>query len=466
MLPVMRVGRRLVPLVVLLGALAATTAVARADTVSWGSAIEVPGTAALNAGGNAYVTSVSCPSAGECAAGGWYTDGSQGVHAFVVSEQGGVWGSAIEVPGMAALGPSSGEAIVWSVSCSSPGNCAAGGYYSGAFGTQAFVVDETNGVWGTAIEVPGTAALNVAGIGAVWSVSCGSTGDCAAGGYYSDHFNPDGDPADPQAFVVSEHGGVWGTARAVPGTALSGAFYSNATSVSCAGPGDCVVGGSYVDRAHKHHGFVVVERNNTWHNAFNVRMGVNSVSCASPGNCVAGGGRYILAERNTRWGTVIDVVGVANLYGGSHDPRVLSVSCASAGNCAVGGSYRDGAHHYQAFVVGEKKGKWAKPIKVPGTAVLNVGGDALVGSVSCASPGNCAATGYYTDGSGPGGHQPFVVSEQGGVWGHARQVPGTATLGGHAFGGVSVSCASAGRCAIGGNYVDAAGYGQAFVTAP
>ena len=36
-------------------------------TLSSGSAIEVPGTADLNAGGYASVSSFSCPSAGECA---------------------------------------------------------------------------------------------------------------------------------------------------------------------------------------------------------------------------------------------------------------------------------------------------------------------------------------------------------------------------------------------------------------
>ena len=47
------------------------------------------------------------------------------------------------------------------MSCASAGNCSAGGYYTdGAGHEQAFVVSEVNGTWGTAIEVPGTAALN------------------------------------------------------------------------------------------------------------------------------------------------------------------------------------------------------------------------------------------------------------------------------------------------------------------
>ena len=53
---------------------------------TWHTAIEVPGTAALNQGGNALVDTVSCAMAGNCAAGGWYTDSSQHTQAFVVNQ--------------------------------------------------------------------------------------------------------------------------------------------------------------------------------------------------------------------------------------------------------------------------------------------------------------------------------------------------------------------------------------------
>jgi hypothetical protein len=53
---------------------------------TWGTTIEVPGTAALNHGDYAGITSVSCSSAGHCSAGGYYTIGSRAVEAFVVSE--------------------------------------------------------------------------------------------------------------------------------------------------------------------------------------------------------------------------------------------------------------------------------------------------------------------------------------------------------------------------------------------
>ena len=53
---------------------------------TWHKAIEVPGTAALNRGGEAFITSVACGAAGECSAGGDYRDSSGNHQVFVVSE--------------------------------------------------------------------------------------------------------------------------------------------------------------------------------------------------------------------------------------------------------------------------------------------------------------------------------------------------------------------------------------------
>jgi hypothetical protein len=60
----------------------------------------------------------------------------------------------------------------------------------------------------------------------------------------------------------------------------------------------------------------------------------------------------------------------------------------------------------QGFVVSETNGRWGRAIALPGLEALNTGGNAGVLSVSCASPGNCAAGGFDGDGQG------FVVSEK------------------------------------------------------
>src|SRR5260221_1125007 len=95
---------------------------------SWGRAITVPGLGALNKGRNAGVLSVSCPSAGSCAAGGDYRDGGGHQQGFVAVERNGRWRLAIEAPGLGALNKG-GNAEVSSVSCASPRYFAAGGYF-------------------------------------------------------------------------------------------------------------------------------------------------------------------------------------------------------------------------------------------------------------------------------------------------------------------------------------------------
>ena len=339
---------------------------AAASGGSWGNAREVPGTSRLDQGLPAEALSVSCASAGNCSAGGTYTDGPDVAQAFVASEVNGTWHTAIEVPGTAALNQSG--AAVNSVSCPSAGDCTAGGFYTDSTGHEhTFVASEVNGTWHTARDVPGTAALGPGGTQAL-SVSCASAGSCAAGGWYvdsSNHF---------QAFVASEVNGTWYAAVEVPGTAaLNQGGHARALSVSCASAGNCSAGGSYRDSSSHEQAFVASEVNGIWHAA-------------------------------------IEAPGTAALNTGGGGAAVNSVSCASAGNCAAGGSYADSSGFEQAFVVSEVNGTWHAAIEVPGTAALNQGGDAAVNSVSCAMAGNCAADGYYTDSSRHG--HAFVVNER------------------------------------------------------
>src|SRR5579859_8114958 len=113
------------------GTPAAAGARAAASGGTWSTAEEVPGTAALNKGGFAEITSVSCARAGDCSAGGFYQDASRLFQAFVAGEARGVWGKAQQVPGTAALNKGGGAQIT-SVSCPRAGDCSAGGFYRDA----------------------------------------------------------------------------------------------------------------------------------------------------------------------------------------------------------------------------------------------------------------------------------------------------------------------------------------------
>jgi len=129
----------------------------------------VPGTGSLN-----------------CALGGRYQDKNGAAQSFVDVLKNGSWKQATEIGSGHNLG---GYAQVSTVSCPSAGNCAAGGSYLSAPGSsqryQAFVVSLKGFAWQSVKEVPGTGALNAGKTAQVNAVSCPSSGFCAAGGFYS-----------------------------------------------------------------------------------------------------------------------------------------------------------------------------------------------------------------------------------------------------------------------------------------
>jgi hypothetical protein len=438
----------------------------------WSRAIEVPGTAALNVGGTAIAHSVSCPSTGNCAIGGFYTDGKRHDQAFVASERHGRWSKAIEVPGFAALNnvsTGSDFAGVHSISCSSAGNCAAGGFYTSVYPVeQAFVVSERNGHWGDAIEVPGTLApaSDPAANAAVNAISCPSAGNCTAAGTYFDNGT-----GTEQAFVVSEREWVWGTAIEVPGIdLLDGTLNSGASSVSCSSAGNCAAGGLADGGGVP---FVVSERNGTWGDAFepaglesSASSEISALSCPKAGHCTAGGSSplsspqpaFLVAERHNQWGGAFEVPGLARLSAGS--TTVDGLSCPAVGDCTAAGIYQDSSGLSHVFVASQTGGRWGQATEVAGPVLTPDG--AQVGTLSCGSPGNCVIGGYYADSLQH--DQAFVLREHDGRWGTAIELPGTGALNAGGYARVtSVSCAPTGKCAAVGVYADSSGDRQAFV---
>ena len=94
---------------------------------------------------------------------------------FVANERDGTWGKAIPIPRLNDL--NSGGDAADLLSCSSPGDCAAGGFYSTSRNQYAYVASEVGWRWGPAPTLPGTgddAALK--------AIDCSANGYCGAGG--------------------------------------------------------------------------------------------------------------------------------------------------------------------------------------------------------------------------------------------------------------------------------------------
>ncbi|MGO8959839.1 MAG: hypothetical protein ACLQFR_21090 [Streptosporangiaceae bacterium] len=268
------------------------------------------------------VHSISCPSAGNCAAGGYYQtynppgSGYNSFQAFVVSERNGRWAKAEEVPGIAALAPPPDENDgVLSVSCASAGNCAAGGYWWGlpcaprtAICPHGFVLTEVHGRWHRLVQPKGG--------GPVSSVSCPSAGNCATAG----NTGPTDNDWLDAPFVFTERSGRWGKVQDLAGPADS-QMTSLFAALSCPSAGNCGAGGSYISGLDQY------------------------------GNPLTDG--FVVGERNGRWAISEVTPGLPALTVGGN-AGVNSVSCPSAGTCVAGGFYTDPAGHTQAFVDGSK----------------------------------------------------------------------------------------------------------------
>ena len=434
----------------------------------WSTFENVPGLNAANTRGSAGVSTMSCASAGNCSAGGNFRD-ADGYHAFVVSQVDGVWQTFANVPGLVAANTDNNARVI-SVSCGSAGNCSAGGYFRDAVGFQEFVVSQVDGVWQTFERLPGLAVVNTGNEARVNSVSCGSAGNCSAVGSYATL-------AGYRAFVVSLVDGVWQTFENVPGlVAANNGNDAEVSSVSCASAGNCSAGGIYANGSN-FQGFVVSQVDGVWQSFVDVPglsavntggdAEVSSVSCGSAGNCAAVG-YYSNADGNQEF-VVSQVDGVWQTF--ENVPGLLAANTGDESrvrsvSCAsagncLAGGYYANADGNQAFLVSQVDGVWQTFEEVPGLLAANTRNEAEVRSVSCGSAGNCAAVGYYTNADG---YQEFVVSQVDGVWQSFEAVPGLSAVNTGGDAEVSlVSCASAGNCSAGGYYTDADG-NQVFMT--
>jgi hypothetical protein len=185
---------------------------------------------------------VSCVSASQCAAVGYYTDASGNLQGLLLTEAGGSW-TAAEAPLPAA---SDGTVELRGVSCASASQCVAAGdaYMSGV--QEGLLLTDSNGSW-TAAEAPllagtdGTVELN--------GVSCVSASHCVATGY-----------ADvsgvPKGLLLTDSGGSW-TAAEAPLPANASNAGGGLMGDSCASASQCAAVGSYSDASGAEDGLVL-----------------------------------------------------------------------------------------------------------------------------------------------------------------------------------------------------------------
>jgi hypothetical protein len=340
--------------------------------------------------------------------------------------------------------------------------------------TEGLLLNETDGSWAAADEasLPANAAANSAVVAQnvqLNSVSCASAGNCTAVGSYVDSSGA------IQGLLLTETAGSWATGveAALPAGAVAGGAFLE--SVSCPSAGHCSAVGDYTNSSFDSDGLLLTETAGSWAPGVAVSAPANalalgavflsSVSCASAGNCSAvgeytdnshGQQGLLLSETAGTWATGVEAALPATAMATDPGPGVSlgSVSCASAGNCGAVGQYFDSSRDWRGVALTESGGKWATGIdpQLPADA----GGYSFdsLDSVSCPSAGNCGAVGSYSDGSS--NNQGLLVTETAGLWGTGAEaaLPANATVtsGGQSVSLYSVSCPSTTNCTAGGSY--------------
>ncbi len=366
---------------------------------------------------NVVINSLSCASAGNCAAAGGFNDTKSNGQSFVANEVSGVWKQAQEVSLPSNAGTSLQNSQIHSVVCWTPGNCSAiGSYFDGTQPSayaQSLEVNEVRGVWEQARTMLLPSDANADPYVNINQVACAQTGNCAAVGSYISKGGA------TEGLVIPEVDGAWhdaltlvlpGDASAYPSAALS--------EVTCVSPGNCTAIGTYTNVAGDSEGLIASETHGTWARALAMVMpsgaaanphtffyGYGGLFCSSVGNCSAGG-QYLIGTSTYEGFFINEVKGLWHaatemglpsgaLMAGKNG-GVVAVSCRSAGNCSAGAAYVDGSDNYQALVVNEVAGRWrtGQKITLP-TGNNSVGIDGGVYGISCHATGPCTATGSY-----------------------------------------------------------------------
>jgi hypothetical protein len=338
---------------------------------------------------------------------------------MVATMSGSTWGRGHTVVLPATSADPHGEGQITGISCPAKNDCTAVGFnieYVGdsSYGKDAFAVTQSHGAWGPIrfVTLPHGAAH--ATVATLTGVSCTSPGNCEAVGYFA----VAGENLDPMA--VREVHGSWrpATEIALPASAAAtpGA-YAVLDAVSCPKPGSCVGVGSYLSTTYRLEGLTAVESGGHWKRAAeatllstaapNIVSGLLSVSCSSRTSCLAVGGYATTngsitasiadAYSNGHWSTV-HVIKVAPAKAAAPPAAWLyGVSCKTK-YCEVVGNYTDGAGTQIWMTVSYSHGKWGKAagIAEPANALAGHDQASIPYGISCAGT-RCTAVGAYWD---------------------------------------------------------------------
>jgi hypothetical protein len=392
---------------------------------AYGYATRLPAPSGSPKTAEVQISAISCTSVGNCtAAGSYLPNRNSTTQTSVIDEEvSGRWTRAqlLQAPANATTG-----SFLSAISCPSPGDCVALGFYFAGEVGESYVASESAGTWSRGVELPlpGNAAGGSFSLALAWSLSCTLITSCVVVGTYA---ATSGNPA----FIDTESGGVWSAAEAVMPSDATTPEDARLEAVSCTSAGNCVAVGSY-SNAHGDQLVAATETSGAWGRAVRVAFPANSLR----------------------------VEGI--------QPSFDAVSCPSTTTCVAGGAYNT-SHGTEGLFDSETGGTWGTPTeaRLPHTA-LTKGQSAGVQTLACSSASQCVAGGFYTSSVNTQDPTALTFSKAGGTWAPGQLVglPAGATKPSSQESSINgVACTALGKCEAVGVYLDTYFQGS-FATTP
>ncbi|MHB8288728.1 MAG: hypothetical protein ACYDEY_05745, partial [Acidimicrobiales bacterium] len=385
---------------------------------------------------------VSCANRNFCIAAGWTGLPTATADETVAGTwSAGTWSIAPIADAAAPL-----DNFLKGISCTSPSNCVAVGWYSNASSVNQTLVEDWNGVAWSIVSSPNTSTSQSNELD---SVSCLTTASCVAVGRYSNASTVN------QTLIEDWNGVAWSIVSS-PNTSTS--LDNELDSVSCSSTTSCVAVGRYSTGGGAIQTLAEIYSATTkaWSIAPtpNATAGIDilwGVSCTSTFSCTAVGAsmpppplmlRFFHTLVETYNGSKWSIVSSPNAsIVGNY---LNAVSCTSATSCtAVGGFMNTSPRVNQTLVEDYNGSKWSI-VTSPNTTTSQAN---ELYSVSCASTTSCVATGWYSNASNV--NQTLVEDWNGATW-SIMSSPNTSTSQGNEL--ASVSCPSFLYCYTAGNY--------------
>lgn len=360
------------------------------------------GPAAPQPGAGGSLSSVTCTSPANCWAVGYQTNAKTGAFLNEVLHWNGSTWSLVSTPNPS--GTASGR-VNWlrAVTCTSSESCWAVGYYStnsgNTYRNEALRWDGST--WSLA-PVPNPAGTKEGEYNSLSSVTCATSSDCWAVGFYTQ------DAGNTfRSATLRWNGSTWSLVPAPNPAGTGGADLNYLSSVACTASTSCwAVGYGSNDRSRAYRSEALRWNGSKWSAVSALTpLGthLNAIACASSSDCWAAGyrpdtaGGDLLNEALHRKGSTWSLVSTPSVVRAAYPENsvIEGVACTSAPSCwAVGYRSDTSTGHVLNEALRWNGSTWSlTPTPNPaGTAGGN--GHALSG-VACTSARNCWAVGTY-----------------------------------------------------------------------